>query len=241
MGEVLQMISYVPIGWRCSTTVLYNKLCDIESFPFRGMYSKFEGIIDCFEAGFTNYFPDTKNFALLDDDPQNENHKKLWTFHETLKNSKGHPQRIAFNNNFFCWFYYDLRKDEILQKMQDRIDRMYDYLSHTKDRVVFIRSVLDQNEIQMFDAFSHKLTILFPSLDWHLIYLHDQHDNTNTSDPDYVHKGSYTFVNAVTHPSSPDLALEIIEQLKDFKQLKIDPRKIKISKSTLIQKEYFTC
>ena len=111
MGEVLQMISYVPIGWRCSTTVLYNKLCDIESFPFRGMYSKFEGIIDCFESGFKNYFPDIKKFALLKDDPQNKKHKKLWTFHETLKNSNGNPQRIAFKNNFFCWFMAFIRNN----------------------------------------------------------------------------------------------------------------------------------
>jgi hypothetical protein len=235
------MISYIPIGWRCSTTVLCDKLCNIESFPFRGMYSKFEGIIDCFESGFKNYFPDIKKFALLKDDPQNENHKKLWTFHETLKNSNGNPQRIAFKNDFFCWFYYDLRKDEILQKMQDRIDRMYDYLSHTKDRVVFVRSVLDQNEIEIFDRLRDCIKFFFPNLDWHLVYLHDQHDNINRSDSHYIHKGAYTFINAATHPSNPDLALEIIEQLKDFKQLKIDSRKIKIYKSTLIQKEYFTC
>lgn len=234
------MISYIPIGWRCSTTVLCDKLCDTESFPFRGMYSKFEGIIDCFESGFKNYFPDIKKFTLLNDDPQNENHKKLWTFHETLKNSNGNPQRIAFKNNFFCWFYYDLRKDEILQKMQERIDRMYDYLSSTKDRVVFVRSILDQNEIEMFDVFYQTLTCLFPNLDWHFIYLHDQHDNTNNSDPHYIHKGAYTFINASTHPNDPDCAFEIINKLKDFKKLKTNPQKIKIHASTLHKHHYFT-
>lgn len=235
------MISYIPIGWRCSTTVLCDKLCDIESFPFRGMYSKFEGIIDCFESNFQNYFPDTKNFTLLDDDPQNENHKKLWTFHETLKNPKGNAQRIAFNNNFFCWFYYDLRQDSILRKMSKRIDKMRDYLSKTSDRVVFVRSVLDQDEIKMFDVFSHELTILFPNLDWHLVYLHDQHLNENSAEPHYIHKDVYTFINAPTHPSKPDLAFNIINQLEDFKQLKMNTQKIKIHRSTLIQKEYFTC
>ena len=176
------MTTYIPIGWRCSTTVLCDKLCSLESFTFRGMYSKFEGIIDCFETGFKNYFPDIKNFTLLNDDPQNENHKKLWTFHETLKNSKGNPQRIAFKNQFFCWFYYDLRKSETVQKMRDRIERMYSYLSKTNDRVIFIRSVLDQSEIEMFDALSHELTVLFPNLDWHLVYLHDQHDNENSAE-----------------------------------------------------------
>ena len=234
------MISYIPIGWRCSTTVLCGKLCDIESFPFRGMYSKFEGIIDCFKSGFKNYFPDTKKFALLSDDPQNENHKKLWTFHETLKNSNGNPQRIAFKNDFFCWFYFDLRKDEIFQKMKDRVDRMYDYLSHTKDRVVFIRSVLDQNEIEMFDKFRDCVNLLFPNLDWHFIYLHDQYDNTNSSDSHYIHKGAYTFINAVTHPNDPDCAFEIINKLKDFKKLKTNPQKIKINSSTLNKHHYFT-
>ena len=234
------MISYIPIGWRCSTTVLCGKLCDIESFPFRGMYSKFEGIIDCFKSGFKNYFPDTKKFALLSDDPQNENHKKLWTFHETLKNSNSNPQRIAFKNDFFCWFYFDLRKDEIFQKMKDRIDRMYDYLSHTKDRVVFIRSVLDQNEIEMFDKFRDCINLLFPNLDWHLVYLHDQHDNFNKSPTHYIHKGEYTFINATTHPIEPDFALDTINQLKDFKKLKINPQKIKINSSTLDKHRYFT-
>ena len=235
------MISYIPIGWRCSTTVLCGKLCDIESFPFRGMYSKFEGIIDCLESGFKNYFPDPKNFTLIDGEPQNTNHEKLWTFHETLKNSKGNAQRIAFNNNFFCWFYYDLRQDSILRKMSKRIDKMRDYLSKTSDRVVFVRSVLDQDEIKMFDVFSHELTILFPNLDWHLVYLHDQHDNTNNSHPHYIHKGSYTFINAPTHPSDPDSAFEIINQLQDFKRLQINNQDITINTSTLNQNLYFLC
>lgn len=235
------MISYIPIGWRCSTTVLCNKLCDIESFPFRGMYSKFEGIIDCFESNFQNYFPDTKSFTLLDDNPQNENHKKLWTFHETLKNSKGNPQRIAFNNNFFCWFYYDLRQNEIMQKLRERVDRMYDYLSSTNDRVIFIRSILDENEIQMVDIFSHELTILFPNLDWHLVFLHDQHDNENNAEPHYIHKDVYTFINAKTHPIEPDFAFNIIDKLKGFNQLETDSQEIKIHRSTLNQKLYFSC
>lgn len=233
------MISYIPIGWRCSTTVLCDKLCDIESFPFRGMYSKFEGIVDCFKSGFKNYFPDPKNFIPIDGEPQNTNHEKLWTFHETLKNSNGNPQRIVFKNVFFCWFYYDLRKDEILQNMQDRIDRMYDYLSGTKDRVVFVRSVLDQSEIEMFETFAHQLTILFPNLDWHFIYLHDQHDNTNRPDSHYIHKDVYTFINAPTHPSDPDLAFNIINQLQGFKKLKTNPQEIKICKSTLNQEKFF--
>lgn len=234
------MISYIPIGWRCSTTVLCDKLCDIESFAFRGMYSKFEGIIDCFKSGFKNYFPDTKNFALLDDDPQNTNHKKLWTFHDTLKNSNGNAQRIAFNNNFFCWFYYDLRKNEIEQKMRERIDKMYSYLSSTNDRVVFIRSVLDQNEIEMFDKFRDCINLSFPNLDWHFVYLHDYHDNLNNSPTHYIHKGEYTFINAKTHPIEPDLAFNIINRLGDFKQLKINTQKIKIYRSTLNQEKFFT-
>ena len=93
----------------------------------------------------------------------------------------------------------------------------------------------------MFDAFAHKLTTLFPNLDWHFIYLHDQHDNVNNSDPHYTHKGAYTFINASTHPSEPDLALNIIDELEDFKQLEINPQEIKINKSTLNQKLYFSC
>jgi hypothetical protein len=205
------------------------------------MYSKFEGIIDCFESGFKNYFPDIKKFILLDDDPRNDNHKKLWTFHETLKNSNGNAQRIAFNNNFFCWFYYDLRQNEIMQKLRERVDRMYDYLSSTNDRVIFIRSVLDENEIEMVDIFSHELTILFPNLDWHLVFLHDQHDNENNAEPHYIHKDVYTFINAPTHPNDPDFAFNIINQLKDFRQLKTNPQVIKICKSKLDQGEYFLC
>lgn len=234
------MISYIPMGWRCSTTVLCNKLCDTESFAFRGMYSKFEGIIDCFASEFKNYFPNPSDFALLDDEPQNKNHIKLWTFHDTLKNSNGNAQRIAFKNNFFCWFYYDLRKSEILQKMRERIDRMYDYLSSTRDRVVFVRSILDDNEIEMFDKFRDCVNLLFPNLDWHLVYLHDQHDNTNSSDSHYIHKGAYTFINAPTHPNDPDCAFEIINQLKDFKNLKTSSKEIKIHASTLHKHHFFT-
>jgi hypothetical protein len=233
MGEVLQMISYIPLGWRCSTTVLCDKLCEIESFAFRGMYSKFEGIIDCFESGFKNYFPDIENFILLNGDPKNEHHKKIWTFHETLKNSEGDPQRIAFNNNFFCWFYFDLRKNEIMKKMRERIDS-------TNDRVVFVRSILDQHEIEMFDKFRDCINLLFPDLDWHLVYLHDQHENLNNSPAHYIHKGEYTFINATTHPIKPDFALETINQLKDFKKLRIDSKDIKISTSTLNQDAFFT-
>ena len=125
--------------------------------------------------------------------------------------------------------------------MSKRIDRMHDYLSKTSDRAVFVRSVLDQDEIEMFDVFSHELTILFPNLDWHLVYLHDQHLNENSAKPHYIHKDVYTFINAPTHPSDPDLAFNIINQLKDFKQLKTDPQEIKICKSTLDQGEYFLC
>jgi hypothetical protein len=204
------------------------------------MYSKFEGIIDCFESGFKNYFPDIKNFALLSDDPQNENHKKLWTFHETLKNSNGNPQRIAFKNDFFCWFYYDLRKDEILQKMQDRIDRMYDYLSHTKDRVVFVRSVLDQNEIEMFDKFRDCINLLFPKLNWKFIYLHDQHDNDNTSESYISNSEQFIFINAPTHPCKPDAAFNLIKSIENEEQPFLGNQKIKIHTSKLAMEKYFT-
>lgn len=235
------MTTYMPIGWRCSTTVLCEKLCDLPSFPFRGMYSKFSGIIDCLDSEFKNYFPNPDNFILLNEDPQIEKHKRLWTFHANLKNSHGNPQRIAFNNEFFCWFYFDLRNDKIIKKMLKRIERMYDYLSTTNDRVIFIRSILDNNEVEMFDMFAHALTALFPNLDWHLVYLHDQHDNTNTAEPHIIHKYQYSFINASTHPIAPDIAFRIIKQLNKFKNLEIQSQEIKIHKSTLNQKKYFLC
>lgn len=204
------------------------------------MYSKFEGIIDCFESNFQNYFPDTKSFTLLDDDPQNENHKKLWTFHETLKNPHGNAQRIAFNNNFFCWFYYDLSKNEIKQKMRERIDRMYSYLSSTNDRVVFVRSVLDHNEIEMFDKFRDCINLLFPKLNWKFIYLHDQHDNDNTSEPYISNSEQFIFINAPTHPCEPDTAFNFIKLIEQREQPFLESQKIKIHKSNLVTQKYFT-
>lgn len=233
------MTTYIPLGWRCSTTILCDKLGELPSFAFRGMYSKMEGIIDCFESNFKNYFPNVDNFILLNDNPETPKQESLWVFHEVLRNKHNKPQRIAFNNIFFSWFYYDLRKVEILQNMSQRVEKMYDYLSNTNDRVIFIRSILVKQDIEMVDKFRNTINKAFPKLDWHILFLHDQHDNKNTGDPHVIHKNAYTFINAPTHPMCPDTAFNLIKDLGDFKNLTLNQESPLIYESTLRQEIYF--
>jgi len=233
------MTTYIPLGWRCSTTVLCDKLGELPSFAFRGMYSKMEGVIDCFEFNFKNYFPNPNDFILLNSNPETPHQEKLWVFCETLKNASDNPQRIAFNNKFFCWFYYDLRNVEILQNMRKRIEKMYDYLSKTNDRVIFIRSVLDKKDIEIVNKFRNIINKTFPKLDWHILFLHDQHENKNIAEPHVIHKNTYTFINAPTHPMRPDIAFDLIKDLGDFKNLTFDQDLPLIHQSTLKQKIFF--
>lgn len=198
-----------------------------------------QGIIDCFESDFSNYIPNTEDFVLLNSDPENPAQEELWVFHETLKNKRNKPQRIAFNNHLFCWFYFDLRQDVVRKKMLRRVDKMYDYLSTTNDRVIFIRSVLEADDLKMVESFHETINTKFPKLDWHLVFLHDQHDNLNTSKPCHVHKNEYTFINATTHPSTPDVAYDMIKRFDDFKDIKISDDQPVVFESTLTQNEYF--
>jgi hypothetical protein len=79
-------LSYISLGHRCHIKIALdqNKLTNI-SYPFDNIISSFDGIIDCFENNFNNFFP--KNIKC-----------------EMIGNRK------LFRSKFFAFTHFDLDK-----------------------------------------------------------------------------------------------------------------------------------
>jgi hypothetical protein len=160
-------LRYISLGHRChiGKMLQLNKLRG-ESLPFDSIIYSFEGVIDCFQNNFNNYFP-----------------KKIIC--EYIFVGKSHPEadengnRKLFRGKYGCFTHHDLNNKNIIDTLKKRIQRLITYLSVTNDEVIFLRTIMDDNEIKMLNKFITIVQYIYPKLKFKLFLIYD---NKNMSE-----------------------------------------------------------
>jgi len=157
----MAQITYIGLGHRChiQSILKLNGLRNC-AYPFDDIGSKFEGIIDCIETNFSNFFPKVIKYD-----------KVCMGLNAAMVDASGY--RKIFRSKYFSFTHNDLLNDTIIETYKRRITRFNEYITTTKNRVVFLRTILDNDEIDKHDDFVNALHKVNPSLEYKIIYVYD--------------------------------------------------------------------
>jgi hypothetical protein len=154
---------YISLGSWCGNTwsLRQNCLNDCDrSLPFDFIRSKFEGIIDCFENNFQNFFPKNLEVDIIDNYKYNN---------------------ISIRGKYFGFFHHDLRHNEVIDGFHRRIQRLHDYLNSNNEKIIFVRTILNKNideEINLGKRFIEVINSKYPSLKYLLIFIISEQSQT---------------------------------------------------------------
>jgi hypothetical protein len=154
-------IKYISLGHRChiGQILSLNKLRN-EALPFDSIIYSFEGVIDCFQNNFINFFP-----------------KEIIC--EYVFVGKSHPEadengnRKLFRGKYSAFTHHNLDDTVIIDTYLKRIQRLTNLLSVTNNEVVFLRTVMDDNEIDLLDKFINVIHSTYPNLKFRLFLIYD--------------------------------------------------------------------
>ncbi len=145
-------MKFISIGGWCGTTIslrknnLYN-----EAYPFDHIRSTFEGVINCIENNFENFFPKKLELDI------NKNYK--WK---------------SYRGKYFGFYHHDLKNPKIIDDFNRRINRFNNLLKETNNKIIFIRTISthDYNdEIKLANSFIKAIEDKFPLLEFLLIFV----------------------------------------------------------------------
>ena len=145
-------MKFISIGGWCGTTIslrennLYN-----EAYPFDHIRSTFEGVINCIENNFENFFPKKIELDII----KNYNWK-------------------SYRGKYFGFYHHDLRDSKIIDDFNRRINRFNNLLKETNYKIIFIRTISthDYNdEIKLANSFIKAIEDKFPLLEFLLIFV----------------------------------------------------------------------
>ena len=147
-------INFISLGGWCGTTISLrgNKLYE-KALPFDHIRSTFEGIIDCFDNDFLNFFP--KKIEVDKIDNYSYNNK-------------------SFRGKFFGFYHHNLYDKNVIQDFNRRIERLKTLLETTNEKIVFIRtmSAHDYNdELNKYHRFINIIEKRYENLNFLLIFI----------------------------------------------------------------------
>jgi hypothetical protein len=178
----MSTLKYISLGHRCHISqILQLKKLRTEAFPFDSIIYSFEGVIDCFQNNFDNFFP-----------------KKIIC--EYIFVGKTHPEadengnRKLFRGKYCSFTHHNLNDTIIIDAFKRRIQRLTNYLSVTDDEVIFLRTVMDDNEIDMLNKFINTIQHIYPKLKFKLFLIYD---NKNMSEIILKYNDFVYIVNSV--------------------------------------------
>lgn len=145
-------IKFISLGGWCGTRIslrehhLYN-----ESYPFDSIRSKFEGIIDCINTNFKNFFPikiEPENFPVF--------------------------KTILYRGKYFSFFHHNLFDGKIITDLKRRCIRFKYLLKKNDDKIIFIRTIITYDfydEIKLTDDFIKSIKNINPDLNFILVFV----------------------------------------------------------------------
>jgi hypothetical protein len=147
-------LKYIALGHRChiSTTLKLNDMRD-EALPFDSIIYSFEGVIDCFQNSFINFFPKQIKCEYITDN--------------------NNTNRQLFRGKYGSFTHHNLNDNSVIETFQKRINRLTEYLSVTNDEIIFVRTVMEDNEIELLNNFINTIQNVYPKLKFRLFLVYD--------------------------------------------------------------------
>jgi hypothetical protein len=202
-------LKYIALGHRChiSTTLKLNDLRD-EAMPFDSIIYSFEGVIDCFQNSFINFFPKQIKCEYITDN--------------------SNTNRQLFRGKYGSFTHHNLNDNNVIETFKKRINRLNEYLSVTNDEIIFVRTVMEDNEIELLNNFINTIQNIYPKLKFKLFLVYD---NKNL-DEVILKYNEYAYIvnsimttldqNAATNPISYYSLFNYLKNIKNFNDIKID-------------------
>lgn len=151
----------ISLGHRChinQTMIKYN-MRDF-ALPFDNIISKFDGIIECINNDFKSFFP-----KIIKRENIFVGHKN----NEADKNGN----RYLYRGKYFAFTHHDLMNKDVIDKFNERIERLINLLKNTKEEILFVRTVMDDNEINLVNNFIFSIKKKFPNLIFNIVLIYD--------------------------------------------------------------------
>lgn len=154
------MRKFVSLGGFCGTAMALreNELYD-EAYPFDHIRSLFEGIIDCIDNDFSNFFP-----------------KKIEKEFTTIRRCKIYNTNgkiVSYRGRYFSFHHHDLDDNTIKKTFLRRFKRFNNLLS-SNNEIIFLRTTItykSNDEIKMYDKFHKAISLKYPNLKYILIFI----------------------------------------------------------------------
>ena len=147
---------YLSLGHRCYTAIyLIERGLRTVAYPFDHIISKFDGIIDCFENDFANFFP-----------------KEIKVTEFPIPGGVG---RFYASKNFHV-NHHDLSDPAVVNKFKERIQRLDNKLKECENnnvKTVFMRTVLCHTDYLKADRFINAIKNKSPRLEFKIIFIND--------------------------------------------------------------------
>lgn len=151
----------ISLGHRCHINQIMIKYNLREmAFPFDNIISKFEGIIDCIDNNFINFFPDK---IIKENIFVGFKHKEADT----------NGYRYLYRSKYFAFTHHNLQDHKVINNFNKRIKRFFSFLTNTKEKILFVRTVMEDNEIQLVDKFFSTIKNKFPNLTFNIAFIYD--------------------------------------------------------------------
>ena len=150
----------ISLGHRCHINqimIKYNMRS--MALPFDNIISNFEGIIDCINNNFNNYFP-----KII---------KRENVFVGTHLEADKNRNRYLYRGKYFAFTHHNLMNKYVIDKFNERIKRLIKLLENSKEEVLFVRTVMDDDEITLVNKFIISIQKRFPNLTFNIALIYD--------------------------------------------------------------------
>lgn len=171
----------ISLGHRCHINqimIKYN-MRNI-ALPFDNIISKFEGIIDCINNDFNNYFP-----KII----KRENIFVGTDHHEADEDGN----RYLHRGKYFAFTHHDLMDKNVIDKFNERIKRFINLLENSTEEILFVRTVVDDDEINLIDKFMISIQKRFPNLKFNIALIYD---NKNIEQNCWNYNNKFIIINS---------------------------------------------
>lgn len=179
----------ISLGHRCHINqimIKYN-MRNI-ALPFDNIISKFDGIIDCINNNFNNFFP-----KII---------KRENVFVGTHYNSADkNGNRYLYRGKYFAFTHHDLMNKDVIDTFKKRIKRLINLLENSKEEVLFVRTVMDDDEINLVNKFIISIQKRFPNLTFNIALIYD---NRNLEQNCWNYNNKFIIANSCHKTTNQD-------------------------------------
>jgi len=150
-------INFVSIGGWCGTKVfLKQNGYEEASYPFDYVRSSIEGVINCIETNFENYFP------------------------KVLERKQNYGFYTPFLGKYIGFYYQDLKDQNSIDSLERKIKRFNEKLSKSID-VCFLRTICRddyKDEIKYYKELQNVIDKRYPNINYIIVFLIPNQDVT---------------------------------------------------------------